>query len=305
LEKWDTRRWMSITLVLTRGETMSKAYEVITNRIIAKLEAGVVPWHKPWNGEAGMPKNLISKKNYRGINVFLLACLAYESPYFLTFNQTKKLGGFVKKNSRGCPVVFWSLYDRVDDLGQAIRIPVLRHYTVFNVSQCEGIVSPEIDVPEREHSPIEAAEAIAAGMQNAPEIVQGHTQAYYSPILDVVKMPRPEIFNEGEAYYTTLFHELTHATGHSTRLNRHLDSKLAAFGSPDSYSREELIAEMGAAFLAGSAGILESQIDNTSAYLQGWLGVLKSDSRLIVSAAASAQRASDYILGKKYEEAMV
>ena len=130
---------------------MSTPYDVITDRIIAQLEKGTVPWLKPWHGKAGMPKNLSSGKQYRGINVFLLHCLGYESPYFLTYKQAKKIGGHIQKGSKGCPVVFWKLLERVED-GTTKRIPILRYYTVFNVAQTEGIETPSLDVPERPHT---------------------------------------------------------------------------------------------------------------------------------------------------------
>jgi antirestriction protein ArdC len=284
---------------------MSRAYDAITDRIIAKLEEGVVPWCKPWYGKAGMPRNLVSHREYRGINVFLLHCLAYESPYFLTFNQARNLGGHVRRGEKGCPVVFWKLLDvseETDDLGRKIykvkQIPILRYYTVFNVAQCEGIEAPSLNVPEREHSPIEAAESIVRGMHDAPGIRHGHTAASYCPADDVVRMPRPEVFNDGERYYSTLFHELTHSTGHSLRLDRKLYSNLAPFGSHD-YSQEELVAEMGATLLCGEAGILETNIDQSAAYIDGWLHSLKNDRKLVVMAAAQAQKATDYILGRK------
>jgi len=288
---------------------MSKAYDVITDRVISKLETGTVPWCKPWHGKAGMPKNLVSKKQYRGINVFLLHCLGYESPYFVTFKQAKKLGGHVRKGEKGCPVVFWKQLEfkkEETENGQTVHkvknVPMLRYYTVFNVSQCEDIEAPALNVPERDHSPIEKAEQIVRGMQNAPEIRHGHTGASYGPPEDVVRMPRPEVFKAGNAYYATLFHELTHSTGHSQRLDRKLDTELAPFGSPD-YSREELVAEMGAAFLCGEAGILETNIDQSAAYIDGWLRKLKNDRKLVVTAAAQAQKAADYILGRTFTEA--
>ena len=136
---------------------MSKAYDVITDRVITKLEVGTVPWCKPWHGSQGMPKSLVSGKQYRGINVFLLHCLAYESPYFLTYLQAQRRGGQVRKGEKGCPVVFWKLHDvkkeTLED-GQKVfkakQVPILRYYTVFNVSQCDGIESPALDVPDAE-----------------------------------------------------------------------------------------------------------------------------------------------------------
>lgn len=280
----------------------AKAYDVITERIIAQLESGTVPWCKPWHGQEGMPKNLSSGKPYRGINVFLLHCLAYESPYFLTFKQAKAKGGHVLKGEKGCPVIFWKWLDVEDrETKESQRVPLLRYYTVFNVAQTDGIEAPALDLPEREHSPIEAAEQIVNQMQHAPEIRHGHNGASYGPLDDVVRMPRPEVFDNGERYYSTLFHELTHSTGHSSRLDRNLDTELAAFGSPD-YSREELVAEMGAAFLCGEAGVLDTSIDQSAAYIDGWLHKLRNDRKLVVTAAAQAQKAADYVLGRKFDE---
>jgi antirestriction protein ArdC len=281
---------------------MSRAYDVITERVITKLETGVVPWRVPWHGDAGMPRNLVSGKQYRGVNVFLLHCLAYESPHFLTFRQAKQLGGYVRRGERGCPVVFWTIYEKAD-AEETRRLPVLRHYTVFNVAQCNDIEAPPLNVPEREHSPIETAECIVRGIERAPEIRHGHTGASYSPPEDVVRMPRPEVFDKGEAYYATLFHELTHSTGHSSRLDRKLDTSLAPFGSQD-YSKEELVAEMGATYLCGESGILETNLDQSAAYIDGWLRKLKNDRKLVVVAAAQAQKAADYILGRKFSESV-
>lgn len=276
-------------------------YDIITERIVAQLEAGTVPWRKPWNGTAGMPKNLKSGKDYRGINVFLLHSLGYESPYFLTFKQAKDRGGHVSKGEKGCPVVFWKLLD-VDEAGETIttrRVPMLRYYTVFNAAQCEGINAPTIDVPERKHEPVQAAQATVEAMPHPPGIVHGYTGAAYSPRTDIVRMPKPGRFESSEAYYKTLFHELTHSTGHSSRLDRNVDLKLAAFGSPD-YSREELVAEMGAAFLCGDAGILDAQIEQSAAYIAGWLKALRNDRKLVVTAAAQAQKATDFILNRTF-----
>ena len=287
-----------------RGAVIMNPYDIITDRILAQLEAGTVPWRKPWNGKAGMPRNLKSGKEYRGINVFLLHSLGYESPYFLTFKQAKGRGGSVRKGEKGCPVVFWKLLD-VDDDGELTttrRVSILRYYTVFNAAQCEGIDAPAIDVPERKHEPVQAAQATVEAMPNPPGIVHGYTSAAYSPRTDIVRMPKPERFDSNEAYYSTLFHELAHSTGHTDRLNRNLDLKLAAFGSPD-YSREELVAEMGSAFLCGEAGILEPCIDRSAAYVAGWLKALRDDRKLVVTAAAQAQKAADFILNRQFEGA--
>ena len=276
-------------------------YEIITERILAQLEAGTVPWRKPWNGQAGMPKNLVSGKQYRGINVFLLHSLGYDSPWFVTFKQAKESGGSIRRGEKGCPVVFWKWPTQAEKEAKAAEgkeaFPIVRYYTVFNVQQCDGIEVPAIDVPEREHEPLEAAERIVDEMPQRPTIKHDYTGASYSPTDDKVRMPKPERFEVGEGYYATLFHELTHATGHSSRLDRKLDTKRAAFGS-DNYSREELVAEMGSAFLCGSVGILDAQVEQSASYIEGWLKSLRNDRRLVVMAAAQAQKAADYILDR-------
>ena len=293
---------------------MSKVYDVITDRVIEKLEAGTIPWEKAWHGQVGMPKNLKSGKEYRGINPFLLHCLGYESPYFLTFKQCKERNGSVRKGEKGCPVVFWKwfspknqptpddpdyMFSRRDENGRVL-VPMLRYYTVFNVAQCDHIDAPALNTPEREHTPIQAAERIVEAMQSAPAIQHGSTGASYSPGEDTVRMPRPEIFANGEGYYATLFHELTHSTGHTDRVGRKGIMDTVMFGS-STYSREELVAEMGSAFLCGEAGILEPCIDRSAAYIASWLKALKNDPKLVVIAAAQAQKAADYIVGRTFE----
>jgi len=257
-----------------------------------------------------MPRNLISKKEYRGVNVFLLHAMMYESPFWLTFNQANELGGHVKKGEHACPVVFWKRLD-VEDQSQPTRkkaVPFLRYYSVFNVAQCEGITQdkiPALNGSKREHTPIEQAERIVSDMPKKPEIRHGGARACYSPSFDRVDIPKPESFHTEQDYYSVLFHELTHSTGHETRLNRKgicgTEGEWSAFGSTP-YAREELVAEMGAAFLCGQAGIVERTIDNSAAYVQSWLQRLKHDRKLIVQAAAQAQKAADFILGKHFGE---
>lgn len=280
-------------------------FQLVTERILALLEKGFVPWHKPWHGGAMLPRNLVSKREYRGVNVFLLHAMAYESPFWLTYKQAAELGGHVRKGERACPVVFWKWLD-VDDLdkpGEKKRLPLLRYYSVFNSAQCEGIGShiPATDASKREHTPLEAAECIVAAMPQRPEIRQGQGRAFYSPSADFVGIPAPEQFESGEAFYNVLFHELTHSTGHESRLNRKgvsgSDGEWSSFGSTP-YAREELVAEMGAAFLCGQAGIVERTVDNSAAYVASWLQRLKDDVRLVVMAAAQAQKAADFILGR-------
>lgn len=279
-------------------------YEIVTEKIIAALESGTAPWRKSWGCNNSAPVNFHSGKNYRGINTFLLHCSGFASPYWLTFKQAKERGGTVKKGEKGMPVVFWNwIYKDAtgktikDQTKAAKKIPFLRYYTAFNAEQIDGVEFPAVDIPTREHTPSETCEKIVAGMPSPPEIKTKGSQPCYIPSLDRVEMPKAEHFHSGDEYYSTLFHELTHATGHKSRLDRKELTKVSGFGSSD-YSKEELVAEMGAAFICGHAGI-DTTLDNSAAYLQNWIKVLKGDSKLAVTAAAQAQKAADYILNKK------
>jgi antirestriction protein ArdC len=244
-----------------------------------------------------MPKNLISKKEYRGINVFMLAVQGYESPYWLSCKQAGELGGNVKKGEKGTPVVFWNWINQVDDEEKEKNVPFMRYYTVFNVAQCENIDESKIPVVATIHNNfdhIAECEAIIANMPNCPEIQQGKQRASYNPITDIISMPRFDSFDTAENFYATLYHEATHASGHQSRLNR-LNNNISSFGNEE-YSKEELVAEMGAAFLCGFAGIENITLNNSAAYIQGWLKALKDDKKLVIMAAAQAQKAADYIL---------
>jgi antirestriction protein ArdC len=287
-------------------------YQEVTDRILELLEAGTVPWRNPIHrkGGGGWPINLDSGKKYRGVNVFLLATVAwatgYGSDYWLTFKQAQKLGGKVRKGEKSSLVVFWKQYDTKDkETGEDISIPVLKHYNVFNAEQCEGIEPPDAAIPDpnaEPFRPIQAAREITLGYPGMPKVIQTGSRAFYRPSTDEITIPKPELFNAPEGFYATLFHETVHSTGHSKRLDRGLDTNLAPFGSID-YSKEELIAEMGAAFLAAAAGISPPTIEQSAAYIAGWQKRLKGDKRLVVSAAASAQKAVDLILGTTFDEA--
>ncbi len=283
----------------------TNVYQLVTERIIAKLESGVIPWHRPW-AAAGPPRNLISARSYHGINAFLLASMGYDSPYWLTWNQLKRLGGSVRRGEKACPVVFWKWYERETEERDAAGNPVvesrafLRYFSVFNTTQCEGIDEhvPEPELPSRHFNPVAEAEAAVTQMPKRPAIEHGFGAACYSPLKDTVRMPRRERFESPDAYYATLFHELAHSTGHGSRLAREGITQTAAFGS-DRYSEEELIAEMGAAFLCGHVGIEAVTIDNSAAYVDHWLRQLREDKRMIVRTAAQAQKAADFILDEK------
>jgi antirestriction protein ArdC len=276
-----------------------KSYERITERIVGLLEQGTVPWHKPWQVTTGLPRNLVTKKPYRGINPFLLMAMGYESPHWLTFRQAIQLGGSVKKGEKASPVVFWKPFQVTDDEKEEMKkIPLLRLYYVFNVAQCEGLKN----MPTEDTSSFAVTEAaeIVAKMPQPPAVKHGMSHAYYVPINDMVGMPERKRFETEAAYHATLFHELVHSTGHEKRLKRQSITERNGFGS-DPYCKEELIAELGSAFLCGHAGIVERTIDNSAAYLEGWLKQLKEDKTLIVYAAAQAQKAADFILGHNQE----
>lgn len=274
-------------------------YEIVTERIIKQLESGTAPWRKPWS--AKMPMNLLSQKSYRGLNVLTLASQGYPSRFWLTFNQAKKLGGTIRKGEHGSPVIYWNIgeereYQTAAGETKTSKPVLLRYSTAFNLSQCDGIDLPAAALQEnRTNNPIEECERIAASMPHSPAIAQSD-KAWYRPSTDTVGMPSIGLFKTSEEYYSTLFHELTHSTGHISRVGRDGIENLNEFGS-ESYSKEELIAEMGAAMLCGITGISNQTIENSAAYLKCWIEKLKGDSRLIVTAASAAQKASDYILG--------
>jgi antirestriction protein ArdC len=280
-------------------------YQEITDQIMAMLDKGVVPWRSPIiRGGAGHPRNLESGKSYRGVNVFLLAFTAYaqgfRSSHWLTFNQAKARGGSVKKGEKSSIVVFWKQYEVKDrKTGEDTTIPLLRYYRVFNVDQCEGIVAPDVPacIPT-EFQAIDAADAVVKRYKDGPEIEYAGTQPSYCPRTDKVRMPEASRFTSPQEFFSTICHELAHSTGSSNRLDRGLDLNIQPFGSPD-YSKEELVAEMAAAFLCGRAGIHPAVIENQAAYIQGWLNRLKNDKKLVITAAGAAQKAAAWICGEK------
>ncbi len=231
--------------------------------------------------------------------------MPHGSPYWLTFRQAKGLGGHVRKGEKSCPVVFWKWLEKENrDTGKTERIPLLRYYAVFNALQCELPEGKLPAVPEaaldNAFAPLERCEGVVADWLGKPDIQHDTSQACYRPATDVVHMPRPERFDGAEEYYSTLFHELTHSTGHASRLNRPGIADVARFGSRD-YSKEELVAEMGAAFLCGHCAVENRTIDNSAAYVASWLARLRKDSKLVVQAAAQAQQAADWVLGTTWD----
>lgn len=273
-------------------------YEEITNRIIEQLESGIIPWHRPWTGISSGAYNRVSKKPYSLLNQMLLK---HDGEY-ATYKQWKELGGTVKKGEKSEIVVFWKILnveETKDGKVEKKSIPLLKYINVFHVSQVDGVEPKTIKVIE--HEPIEEAEKIKneyAKRENIliKEVVTN--EAFYSPMRDFIQVPCKKQYKDVLEFYSTLFHEMVHSTGHKDRLKR-LDCgvKLASFGSED-YSKEELIAEIGSAFLMNHIGIETSKtFKNSAAYIQSWLRVLKNDNRFIVSASSKAEKAMKYILG--------
>ena len=272
-------------------------YETVTNLIVERLEAGIVPWHMPWKTSSSIPRNLVSKKLYRGFNFWYLLSFGFERPYFLTFKQVQDLGASVKKGSKSFMVVFWKMVEYEKD-GETEEIPMLRYYRVFHIDDIEGLNEdkiPEVPTHENDFDPIALCDELIEFWHDSPNIRLNRNKACYIPSLDEVYMPNPKSFVSSEAYFSTIYHELIHSTGHRKRLNRHEKFSNLNFGSKD-YSQEELVAEMGAAYLCGICGIENATIDNSAAYIQGWLKKLKRDKKFIVSASGLAQKAVDYIL---------
>jgi antirestriction protein ArdC len=283
--------------------------QMVTDFVIRRLEEGVIPWQMPFKGYA-VPQNYVSKRAYRGINTLLLSSLNYENPYFLTFDQVKELGGKVKKGEKGIPVVFWKVLENKTEThtnrqGDTVADtkPMLRYYYVFNVAQTENV---EYNFPKpiefKESDTIVAGENIYLNMPQRPRLeVSNRVQAFYSPAEDYVHMPSKEYFKTNHDYYATLFHELIHSTGHKSRLDREELEGMSFFGD-ENYSKEELTAEIGAAFLCAEIKIDTLNVLNSSAsYIQSWLRKLKDDKTLIMRASSKAQKAVDFILGISYE----
>lgn len=306
-----TKTTRKATGAKTAGST-DTVYAMVTEQILAALDAGTVPWRKPWTGSAtGGPRNLMSGKPYRGINVFLLGFAPYASPYWVTFRQANELGGSIRKGEKGSLVVFWKQLkvtekDEVTGKPTTKTIPMLRYYRVWNLEQTEGVRIPKgrelaVEAPVRDEAErIAAADGIVARFTGdaGPSVAHGGDQAYYSPGADHVQMPALAAFDGAAEYYSTLFHELTHSTGHASRLDRFAKGFNAhSFGSAE-YGREELIAEMGAAFLCAEVDILPATIANSAAYIDGWRRTIKEDVRAVVVAAGAAQRAADLVLGR-------
>lgn len=279
---------------------MKSVYEMVTDRIIEQLENGIIPWQKPWSGTINGAYNRISNKPYSLLNQMLLS---YSGEY-ATFKQWVNLGGHIKKGAKSEIVVFWKIQqieETQEDGAKEIKtIPLLKYYNVFHISQVEGVESKNI-LKSIEIKSIEEAENIKNIYRDREHINIIETvsnEAYYSPSQDYIQVPCKEQYKNIEEFYSTLFHEIVHSTGHKTRLNRLNTDSLAMFGN-ETYSKEELVAEMGSAMLLNMLNIETSKtFKNSTAYIQSWLKVLKNDSRFIVSASSKAEKAVKYILGE-------
>ena len=282
-----------------KTEGRKDVYQIVTNKVIEQLEKGVVPWALPFS-KRGRPKSMTTKKGYRGINFFLLLWEPFDSRYWLTFNQAKKLGGSIRKGEKSSLVVYWHWRseEQIEMLKAKTQNPAPCYpiYSiVFNLEQCEGIDAPNDDTKTFEHSPIEEAERIIKEMPNAPAIeYKPEGQPCYLFESDTVVIPQAKRFERAEGFYSVLFHELAHATGHESRLNRLNAKNNGVYGSLE-YSYEELVAEMTAAFLCAHCGI-ENRVEQSAAYINGWLRVFQQDKKILLSAATAAQKAADCIL---------
>ena len=293
--------------------TPKNVYQMVTDRIIAQMEQGIIPWHKPWHGILGKRSSedcavsYESGRPYSLLNQFLLG----EPGEYATFNQIKARGGMIRKGEKSRMVVFYTQImkedtDRKDEDGnpKVVSIPVLKYYNVWNINQCEGLAarwegSKQPEAPQTE--PLEAAEAIVAGYMasaNHPRLeVKISDRAFYRPATDEVVVPMLSQYDDAAEYYSTAFHELTHSTLKKSRCNREGDNARAFFGNHE-YSREELVAEMGAAMLCSNAGIdSDRAFRNSVAYIQNWMQALKNDPKMIVWAASRAEKAARYIIG--------
>lgn len=276
-------------------------HQEITDKLISLIEAGTLPWRKDWTSKSGrssgFPVNISSGKPYNGVNVVLLWCEAqakgYASNTWGTYKQIKAAGGNVQRGSKATTIVFYKPL-KVEDkkTGEDKTIPLLRSFNVFNLDQTD-IVTPSVLTPETIQpsiSPIQIAEDFIVSTKAIYS--HGGVSAYYSPLADTINMPKRDDFLSSEGYYATFIHELTHWTGHKTRLDR-LHKHDKRFGS-ESYAYEELVAELGSAFMCAELGI-EAPIENHASYLASWLKVLEQDKKAFFSASAEASRAFNHL----------
>ncbi len=303
------RRFQGGSPARATASAKTDLYERINQLILEKLRQGTAPW-KMSCSSYGPVRNYVSGKRYRGINALLLGCMDYEYPLFMTFNQVKTLGGTLKKGSKSIPVVYWKRLVYASENGNSVVqdsekenddvkvVPFLKYYNVFNIACVEGV---DFKLPAKSiaHDPIESCERIISRMPTPPVIRYTGNQPCYIPALDEVRVPPISRFDSAGEFYNTLYHELSHATGHTSRLDRPTLTTPAKYGS-EAYSKEELVAEIAACFLCGHAGIDCQILENSVSYIGHWLnkltGLLEENHKFFVQASAQAQKAADYIL---------
>ena len=295
-------------LSLAGGAPVSASiYEAVTSRIVDALARGVVPWRRPWK-DSLPPSNAISKRPYRGVNLFLLGLARFSDHRWLTVRQANELGGTVKRGEQSSLAIFWKRWEVPPVLNELSRdpwvktIPILRYYNVFNVEQCQSLRLAPLETTDEERGikRLEHAELVVRAMQDPPRIHDRGGAAWYKPSEDLVQVPAITSFVSADSYYATLFHELGHATGHEKRLNRPGVMGEIRFGSAV-YSHEELVAELTSAFCCAALALDNTIVENAASYIGGWHTALKADPRAIVVAAAQAQRAADMIRGVSFD----
>ena len=280
---------------------MKDLYADVSARIVAELERGAAPWVKPWSATAGqnVPQNAVTDRPYSGCNVILLWLArdrGWATPRFLTFKQALEAGGHVRKGEHGTKVYFvkqLEVKDGDSEEAETRLVPMMREYTVFNVDQCEGLPdSVRAGKPMRVRNP-DTRDVLADDFlrSTGADIREGHGEAYYVPSHDFISMPAFAAFKGADHFYNVAFHELTHWTGHKARLDRDLKNR---FGSRD-YAAEELVAELGAAFLSAEFGF-DGDVRNAG-YIATWIDLLKSDKRAFFTACSKASKAADYLRG--------
>lgn len=276
-------------------------YEMITERIIEELENGVIPWQRPWSGTHSRAYNRISNKPYSLLNQMILK----HNGEYATFKQWSDLGGKIRKGEKSEVVTFWKIQqiEEINEDGEKTikQLPLLRYYNVFHISQVDG-VEPKEKLEINEHEPIEQAEKIKVDYMEREHLKifeKVTNDAFYLPIQDYIQVPCKEQYQDIEEFYSTLFHEMIHSTGHKSRLNRPDMQGIVKHGS-EKYSKEELTAELGSAMIINILGIeTEKSFKNSSGYIQDWLQVLKNDTHFIVSASSRAEKAVKYILNEQ------
>lgn len=267
---------------------MANIYKKVTDLILVKLHAGEIPWRKSWISLA--PKNYLSKNTYQGINFLLLSLSDNPSQYFITFKQCKDKGENILKGSTGSPVVFWKLIPGINRIGEADEFPLIRYSTVFNLAQ-----TSLYEEQPKEAGELKTAQELFKSLSHVPEIKHNVSRAFYSPALDYISLPPLTQFETEAEYYSTLFHEIIHSTGHSKKLTRFSPLGFEGNEKLHAYSFEELVAELGSAFLCSMCGI-DNTIENSTAYIQGWSKRLKADDKIILRASTKAKNAVNYLL---------